>query len=244
LRFDGQDAPVSVRTVIGADGAFSRVAKSAGLRTQPTVPLVQATVQWPAGEPIDTAKVWFAPADTPYFFWLIPESPTRGVLGLIGENSVTVADSLQQFLKRHSLTPLEFQAARIPVYRGWMPMHRRFKTGDVYLVGDAGGHVKVTTVGGVVTGFRAAAGVVENIVTGSNAELGQLRRELDMHLLIRRALHRLTQDDYVRILEVLNPTARRLLSRYDRDQARRLIIQPCLRRPALLLIACRSFFSK
>jgi flavin-dependent dehydrogenase len=246
LKFDGQSAgeAVSVRTVIGADGAFSRVAKSAGLRTQPTVPLVQATVRWPAGEPIDTAKVWFAPADTPYFFWLIPESPTRGVLGLIGENSDTVAESLQQFLRKHSLTPLEFQAARIPVYRGWMPMHRRFQTGDVYLVGDAGGHVKVTTVGGVVTGFRAAAGVAEKILTGSNAELGRLRRELDMHLLIRRALHRLNQDDYVRILEVLNPTARRLLSRYDRDQARQLIIQLCLRRPALLLIAARSFFSK
>jgi len=245
LTFDGNgSAPVHARTVIGADGAFSQVARSAGWPAQPTVPLVQAIVKWPKGQPADTAKVWFAPADTPYFFWLIPESSDRGVLGLIGEDTAKISDALNRFLQKHALEPLEFQAARIPVYRRWEPAHRPLPGGDVYLVGDAGGHVKVTTVGGLVTGFRAALGVVEKIVSGSNRELGRLRRELDMHLLIRRALHRLTQDDYARILEVLDPASQRLLSQYDRDQARTLIVQLCLKRPALLLIACRNFFSK
>ena len=36
----------------------------------------------------------------------------------------------------------------------------------MYLGGDAAGHVKVSTVGGVVTGFRGALGVVEAILNG------------------------------------------------------------------------------
>lgn len=239
----GRDESLHVRTVIGADGAFSRVARATGWCPQTTVPLVQATVRWPAGQPMDTAKVWFVPADTPYFFWLIPESADRGVLGLIGEDGARAATALHRFLRKHALDPIEFQAARIPLYRGWAPVRRRLAGGDVYLVGDAGGHVKVTTVGGVVTGFRAALGVVETIVSGSSGELRRLRLELDLHLLIRRVLHRFNQDDYVRVFDVLDAGARRLLSHYDRDQAKKLLVRLCLRRPNLLLMACRGLLT-
>lgn len=235
---------VHANTVIGADGAFSRVAQSTGWKPQPTVPLVQATVRWPAGEPIDTAKVWFVPDDTPYFFWLIPESRDRGVLGLIGEDGSEAGAALHRFLHKHALEPIEFQAARIPVYRGWAPVRRRLPGGDVYLVGDAGGHVKVTTVGGVVTGFRAAAGVVEQIVKGSSGELRSLRRELDVHRLIRWALHRFDQDDYVRVFQLLNPDACGVLTRYVRDQVNRLILKLCLSQPRLLLMACRGLLTR
>jgi geranylgeranyl diphosphate/geranylgeranyl-bacteriochlorophyllide a reductase len=236
----GVEESLNARTVIGADGAFSRVARSTGWRPQPTVPLVQATVRWPAGEPSDTAKVWFVPDDTPYFFWLIPESPDRGVLGLIGEDGGGAAAALQRFLLKHAIEPIEFQAARVPVYRGWAPAHRRLRGGDVYLVGDAGGHVKVTTIGGIVTGFQAALGVVDKIVSGSGGELSRLRRELNAHLLIRRILHRFTQDDYVRMLDVLGPAAHTLLSQYDRDQATKLLLRLCLRSPNLLLTGLRG----
>src|ERR1700730_1182427 len=68
--------------VVGADGALSRVAQTAGWPRQPTVPLVQAIVRIPSDMPSDTVRVWFIPDDTPYFYWLIPESRERAVLGL------------------------------------------------------------------------------------------------------------------------------------------------------------------
>lgn len=237
---DGASERVHARTVIGADGAFSRVARAAGWPQQATVPLVQATVRWPAGVPSDTVRVWFVPADTPYFFWLIPESPERGVLGLIGEDGTSARVALQRFLRKHALEPLEFQAARIPVYTGWSPVHRRMAAGDVYLVGDAGGHVKVTTVGGIVTGFRAALGVAEAILNGGpGPELRRLRRELDLHLLVRRVLHRFSQDDYARLLDVIDAPTRDVLSRYDRDQMDKMLFRICLR-PRLLLMGLRG----
>ncbi len=72
----GSAAPerVAAEFVVGADGAYSAVAKAAGWRPQPTVPLVQALVDLPEGMPSDSVRVWFRPDDTPYFYWLIPES--------------------------------------------------------------------------------------------------------------------------------------------------------------------------
>ncbi|MGH9366337.1 MAG: FAD-dependent oxidoreductase, partial [Thermoanaerobaculia bacterium] len=45
-------------TVIGADGALSRVAQAAGWPRQATVPLVQAVVRLPADLPPDSVRVW------------------------------------------------------------------------------------------------------------------------------------------------------------------------------------------
>ena len=129
-----------------------------------TVPLVQAIVPLPKDMARDTARVWFVPQDTPYFYWLIPESETRGALGVIGETGRETRIRLEQFLEKRDLEPIEFQAARIPVYTNGIPVHRPVGNGSVYLVGDAAAQVKVSTVGGIVTGFRGALGVVQSIV--------------------------------------------------------------------------------
>ena len=105
---------VSVGAVVGADGAQSAVAQAAGWPRQPTVPLIQAVVKLPAGMPRDTVRVWFIPDDTPYFYWLIPESADRGVLGLIGVDGQETRRCLDQFLEKRNFTPLSFQGARIP----------------------------------------------------------------------------------------------------------------------------------
>lgn len=235
---------VSASTVIGADGAFSSVAQAAGWPRQPTVPLVQAIVKWPANVPADTVRVWFVPEDTPYFYWLIPESPAQGVLGLIGEAGQQTRQCLDRFLERQRLTPIKFQGARIPVYERWKPVRRRVGQGEVYLVGDAAGQVKVTTVGGIVTGFRGALGVAQAILNGgSSGELRALRRELDLHLLLRRTLHRFTQADYCRLFDLLSPWAQRPLTRHSRDEAAGVIWRLCVNQPRLLLLGFRALLT-
>ena len=227
-------------TVIGADGAFSAVARAGGWPQLATLTLIQATVRLPPDLPPDTTRIWFIPEDTPYFYWLIPESPTRGVLGLIGEGRRETSRRLDRFLKTRRLEPIEFQAARIPGYARWVPIHQRVGEGDVYLVGDAAGQVKVTTVGGLVTGFRGALGVAEAILNGgASRELTALRRELNIHLLIRRALHHFAQKDYVGLLDLLNRSAQRSLGAHTRDEAGKLLRHLCLLRPRFLLLGLR-----
>jgi flavin-dependent dehydrogenase len=234
--------------LVGADGAASRVAHLAGWPKLQTVPLLQAMVHWPKQIPSDCVRVWFVPEDTPYFFWLIPESPTRGVVGLIGEHGSRIKDVLERFMEKHALNPVEplaLQAAQIPRYTGWVPIHRRVGNRDVYVVGDAGAHVKVTTVGGIVTGFRGALGVAEAVVNGgASKELRGLRRELDRHLLIRRALHRFTQADYSRLVDLMNASTRNLLGAYTRDEADKILIRMCLSQPKLLLLALRGLLAR
>ena len=94
---DGSSEEIHADTIIGGDGAASRVARAAGWSPLETAPLVQAIVPLPRDMAPDTARVWFVPQDTPYFYWLIPESPTRGALGLIGETGPETRKLLENF---------------------------------------------------------------------------------------------------------------------------------------------------
>ena len=243
-RMQGGTEELHADVVVGADGALSRVAQAAGWPRQPTVPLVQALVKIPADMRPDTVRVWFIPDDTPYFYWLIPESPERAALGLIGEDGQETRRCLERFMEKRGFTPLGFQGARIPVYDRWTPVERRVGAGRVFLVGDAAGQVKVTTVGGIVTGFRGAIGVSEAIMNGGESrELRSLRRELNLHLLIRKTIHQFKQADYSRMVDLMNVSTRRSLSQYTRDEAASILWHIALRQPRLLLLGLRGLLS-
>jgi flavin-dependent dehydrogenase len=244
---DGVREELHADTVIGGDGAASRVARAAGWSPLETVPLVQAIVPLPKEMAPDTTRVWFVPDDTPYFYWLIPESRERGALGIIGEDGADTRRCLERFLEKRKLDPIEFQGARIPVYNRWVPVERQVGRSSVYLVGDAAAQVKVSTVGGTVTGFRGAIGVVESIIGGGerqSRELRSLRRELDLHLLLRRSLHHFQQSDYSRLVDLLNDPAKRSLGEYSRDEAWKILWRVCLNQPRLLLLGLRGLLMR
>ena len=228
-------------SVVGADGATSRVARTAGWPPIETVPLMQAIVRLPKDCPADTTRVWFVPDDTPYFYWLVPESPERAALGVIGEHGRDTKRCFERFLEKKNLEPLEWQGARIPVYRKWVPVRRRVGNSDVYLVGDAAAQVKVSTVGGIVTGFRGALGVAQSILhSGRSKELAALHRELSTHWLIRRTLHHFQQKDYSQLVDLLDATTRASLGEINRDESTRLLWNVIRRQPQLVLLGLRG----
>ena len=115
----------------------------------------------------------------------------------------------------------------------------------MYVVGDAAGQVKVTTVGGIVTGFRGALGVAEAILYGgASAELRSLRRELNLHLLLRRSLHDFQQSDYSQLVDLLNAPAIQSLGDYSRDEAWKILWRVCLKQPRLLLMGLRGLLTR
>jgi flavin-dependent dehydrogenase len=237
----GKKEELHARAVVGADGATSRVARAAGWPPVETVPLMQAIVRLPKDCPPDTTRVWFVPDDTPYFYWLVPESRERAALGVIGEDGRDTKRAFERFLERKSLEPVEWQGARIPVYKRWIPVRRRLGNADVYLVGDAAAQVKVSTVGGIVTGFRGALGVAQAILRGGwSAELASLRRELNTHKLIRRTMHHFQQDDYSQLVDLLDASARESLGEINRDESTRLLWQVVRRQPKLVLLGLRG----
>lgn len=241
----GKRDAVRAQTVIGGDGAASRVARAAGWAPLETVPLMQAIVPLPKDMAANTVRVWFVPQDTPYFYWLIPESPERGVLGVIGESGPETRQRLERFVEKRGMSPIEFQGARVPVYTNWVPVRRQLGQGSVYLVGDAAAQVKVSTVGGTVTGFRGALGVAEAILNhGASRELRALRRELNLHLLLRRSLHGFEQADYSHLVDLLSEPAKASLGEYSRDEAWKILWRVCLRQPRLLLLGLRGLLMR
>jgi flavin-dependent dehydrogenase len=236
----GKREELHAGSVVGADGAASRVARAAGWPPVETVPLVQAVVKLPEDCPVDTTRVWFIPDDTPYFYWMIPESPERAAVGVIGEHGRSTKISFDRFLEKKGFEPLEWQGARIPVYKRWVPVQRTIGNGQVYLVGDAAAQVKVSTVGGIVTGFRGARGVADSILRKASSELRTLRRELGTHWLIRRALHDFKQEDYSQLVDLLNVSARESLGEINRDESTKLLWSVVRRQPKLVLLGLRG----
>ncbi|RLB85883.1 MAG: hypothetical protein DRH15_02820, partial [Deltaproteobacteria bacterium] len=226
--------------LIGADGAFSRVARDAGIPRPRMVHLLQAVVRLPKDMDPGVTRIWFLPQDTPYFYWLIPHSPSYGVLGLIHTEEKEGQSRLERFLHKKNISAFDYQGAPIPLYEKNVPMRREIADGHVYLVGDAAGHVKVTTVGGVVTGLRGARAVARAIEKGRfDRELIRLRRELSLHRLIRKILHGFRQSDYVKLLDLLNPPARHLLGAITRDEADKLLMRIMIKQPRLFLVGLR-----
>ena len=243
-----RDRSEHVRThhLIGADGVFSRVAQATGREPQPAVPIVQARVHLPPEANPDTTQVWFDRRTTPYFFWLIPESRDRAAVGLIAENGRGARQALDDFLAAHGLEPLEYQGAQVAFYsRRSQPWHSLDRS-HIYFVGDAAGHVKVTTVGGVVTGLWGARAVARAILHRADygRELRTLRRELDLHLLIRAVLNRFAAADYDLLLRCLNHPTLRLLSVHSRDELQRMFLRLILAQPRLLYLAAKAMLGR
>ncbi len=236
----GKRDEIYAESVVGADGASSRVARASGWPPVETVPLVQALVKLPKDCPPDTTRVWFVPDDTPYFYWLIPESAERGALGVIGEQGRDTKRCFDRFLEKKGFEPLEWQGARIPVYRRWVSVQRTVGNSDVYLVGDAAAQVKVSTVGGIVTGFRGAQGVADAILQRGRKQLRALRRELETHWLVRRTLHHFQQEDYCQLVDMLNDATRESLGEINRDESTRLLWNVVRRQPRLALLGLRG----
>ncbi len=219
LRFSNHEE-VKARYIIGADGVVSDTARLVGIPRSPWVPILQAEVELPSGWNPERVQVWFDTRDTRFFYWLIPESEQRGVVGLVADPGDNIRELLMRFLKRHHLTPLAFQGARVAMHHPRLRPWGRVGETPVYLVGDAAGQVKVTTVGGSVTGFWGARAAVQAIIEGRPYAhtLHPLKRELDLHWWVRWALDRLDNRGYDALIRALTPRVREFLGRRTRDE--------------------------
>jgi len=205
--------------LIGADGVTNAVGKAAGLPNPPTVPLLQVEINLPEYWDSGVVKVWFDLGDTPYFYWLIPDSETKAVVGLITQPGANIRVLLDQFLAEKNFHPLAYQSGIAALYSPGNRIESRVGDLKVMLVGDAAGQVKVTTVGGTVTGLsggQAAACAILEEVPYRKTRKG-VARELDLHFFIRQLLEKMDQEDYVRLVGLLTPPVQSFLSKYDRD---------------------------
>jgi uncharacterized protein YjiK len=75
---------------------------------------------------------------------------------------------------------------------------------------------------------------------GRDRELLALRRELSTHWLLRRTMHHFQQEDYSRLVDLLNVATRDTLSEITRDESTRLLWNVLRRQPQLVLLGLRG----
>jgi flavin-dependent dehydrogenase len=238
LRFSGPGGPAEIvaGAVIGADGVAGHTALAAGIGHPPSVPILQAEISLPDGWDPQVAKCWFDRRETRFFYWLMAEGHDRAVLGLVGDDPRTMRGLVDGFVARQGWQTLAYQGARVAMYD---PRFRPWGTvghAPVLLVGDAAGHVKVTTVGGSVTGFWGAAAAAESLLTGTHyaQTLRPLDRELRLHWLVRVTLDWLDNSGYDRLLHAVPPQVCRFLGHNNRDQMAGALWRELIRQPSLL----------
>lgn len=241
---NGASARLTARNVVGADGSRSVVAEAFGARPQRTVPIVQARVSLGDRYDPDVTRVWFDRARTRFFYWLIPESSTTGVLGLIAEKPSNARQLLESFMDEHGYRAEEYQGAMIPLHQPRRPIEWRAGDGRVLLVGDAAAHVKVTTVGGVVSGIWGAQAAAKALATGASyrQELRPLHRELYLHDLVRWFMDRFHGRHYDLLLRLMNRELDLLLSTNDRDSMASKGWSLLQAQPRLFLLGLDAFF--
>ena len=164
--------------------------------------LKQAQIIWPSTFDDGLSTIWLRPDLTPYFFWLFQDSPKTGIFGVIGENKEQAEKALFQLAQEE-----DFELCG-RIEEGWVSLFQpKFlpKHNNVFFIGDSAGHVKSTTVGGVVCGLRGAKALVESIQSGKDyfKTLLPLRRELMIHHLLREFLNTFNEDDYRHLLTTL-----------------------------------------
>jgi digeranylgeranylglycerophospholipid reductase len=228
--------------VVGADGVNSTVGRLFNAKPQRTVPIVQAKVDLPAGFDPDITEIWFQRNRTRFFFWLIPESTTTGALGVIAEQAQTARELLDVFMAEQGYKALEYQGALIPLHQPFRKCEWKLGSGRVLLVGDAAAHVKVTTVGGLVSGLWGAQAAVDALLTNTSygRQLRGLNAELHVHDLIRWVMDRFTHADYEHMLGLLGHGLQVALGRNNRDSVARSKWSILAAEPRMVKLAAKA----
>jgi flavin-dependent dehydrogenase len=233
---------IAAKVLIGADGVLSKVAKAASRDSRETVAIVQAKIVLPEKASRDCVKVWFDRERTQFFYWLIPESESRAVIGLVSRNAKSARESMEEFLRSLGCKTLELQAAQVHLHNPLLEPSLAISNSRILLIGDAGGQVKATTVGGVVAGLRGARAAVKAIAGQApyGKTLRPLKAELDLHSMMRVILNRFGDQDYDRLLELLDARTGNVLAAHNRDEFKSAFLRLLLIQPRFLLLAAKS----
>lgn len=230
---DTRDFIDNVTHLILADGVHSPASRYLGLPLYPSLPVLQARVEPPNGFNPNWATCWFDPHKTPFFYWYIPHNSNEGVLGVVTKPNQPIRYLLDEFADFHGFKLIDYQSGRVASFHPRIRFSFKMHNIKIYRIGDAGGHVKVTTVGGTVSGLWSADNIVGKILENPYLQTKGLYKELLIHWIIRRILNQFRSRDYEFLMRNLGPQLIRFLGEIPRDNIGKYSMKLFFTQPAL-----------
>lgn len=216
--------------VIGADGPLSLIYQYLNpFKKKIFYYGIQAVVKGKFNP--DTYQVFFGSnICSELFAWLVPESKTKAKIGLATLKTPSIY--FINFLKTLNIKQkdiLEKQAGLIPLFDPEI----KTKHKNIFLLGDSASHIKATTLGGIIPGFKAAINLTCHL---ANKKIPfQNHQNLKLHLFIRKTLNKFSDKDYNKLIHLLSkPRTKKLLETHSRENPKKLIKKLALKEPRLL----------
>ena len=230
---------VEAEAIIGADGPLSDVAKANLMFGNKKFYFgIQARIKGEFEE--KCYEVYFGSICPGFFAWILPESKKVARVGVAAKNNTK--DVFKRFLSVKGIEDkqiIDFQAGLIPIFD-----KNDIQKGNVYLVGDAAGHVKATTGGGLVYGLKAAKKLADCILNRRDykKELKKLEKELWIHLKLRRMLDKFSDKDYNKLLKLMGDRKiKSILEEENRDKPGKVVFKAILAKPSFLQYIMKIF---
>ncbi|MFQ5814878.1 MAG: geranylgeranyl reductase family protein [Candidatus Hydrothermarchaeaceae archaeon] len=180
IKIEGLDGREKIEShlVIGADGVRSNVARWCGLQTpKKIVAAVQVEVDGVDVED-DVAEMYFGREYAPNFYaWVLPKGDVCEVGVGVRGGTAPPRKYLEKFIQKHPVASRKIKSrSTIELNMGGFPLSvsERTVSDGVMIVGDAAGHTKASTGGGVITGgiasMIAGAAAVKALEAGDYSE--------------------------------------------------------------------------
>ena len=208
LRHKETESILEAPVVIGADGAYSQLAK----QLNEVAPKIEAKLL--SGRQYienveglsDTIEIHFIPEVYPGYLWIFPLSPTTANVGVGIAASLLVPgkDTLPQLFKKALLSPKvkDRFSTSTPVspFKAWtIPVHYRpqstLEKEGVFLVGDAAGIVDIFSGEGVGNALKSghilAKCLLHNCPPGTYTK--SIQKEMAQELFLSRAIYAITR---------------------------------------------------
>lgn len=238
---NNQEILIKPDITIAADGPLSKTTKAHKIfhKNRTNYFGIQATVTGKFNP--NSFEVYFGEDYCKDFFvWVVPENKNTARVGLCSkQNSKAIFD---KFIQQHKEWEIkDLQAGVIPIY-----LHSQIIQKDnFFIVGDAAGQVKATTLGGLIPGLRAAESLANSIepkrpvkCTTYHKGTRKLRLELLLHQKIRSTLDKFSNKDWDLLLKLINQKkTQKILQKYSRDNPFPLITWMLIKEPRFFLFA-------
>ncbi len=222
--------------IIGADGPFSKVNELYRINPVNNNYLIgyQKIIETKKEFNPDEYHAHFS-EETPHFFtWIVPENNKKirvGTAVKMGEKNIK--KRLDKFIKKEEINGkiINTNSGAIPLFQ----LFYKVKKKNVYLIGDAARQIKASTGGGIIPGLKAVGPTTKAVMENKEPGINGLRKELFLHLMIRKTLNNLSNESYDEIIRIFkDDKIKRTIKNYSRDNITILLTKIILNKPSVL----------